>query len=149
MKSFFRSFFATLFAMLIVFLILACFIAVKTNEQPDVKDHSYLVIDINGDIPEYSLAAGLMSKMMGGSTESLTRILCNLEKVAVDDRIDGVLLKVSEGNSAGYAKLEEIRGAIEAVRAAGKPVYSFSDNLGRKALYLAAACDSIYIRRLI
>jgi protease IV len=146
MKSFFKSFFAALFAILFVILVLVCVIAVKSSESPKIEDHSYLIIDVAGDIPEYSPAVGIMGEMMGGGggEESLTRILGNLEKAAVDDRIEGVVLSIG-GNNLGYAKIEEIRNAVKAVQKAGKPVYGYAEMLNRKKLILAGVCDSIFI----
>ena len=120
-------------------------IAAKSSQKPKIKDHSYLVIDIYGQITEYCPPSTFIGEIMGGSPETLTRILCNLKKVSVDDRIDGVILKISSSNSAGYAYLEEIRGAVKKVQAAGKKVYCFTDSMNRKAYYLAAACDSIFM----
>ena len=41
--------------------------------------------------------------------------------------------------------MEEIRDAIKNVRAAGKKVYAFSDSMNRGSLFLASACDSIFM----
>ena len=56
---------------------------------------SYLVIELYGDLPEYDPPGGVMSQLGGGDTETLQRILSNLQKAGVDDRIEGVVLKVS------------------------------------------------------
>jgi len=145
MKSFFRTFFAALLAMLIPVVIAVAVIASKTSQKPDIKDDSYLIIDIYGEILEYNPPDDIMAELFGSSPETLTRILSNLEKAAVDDRIKGVLVKISSHNSMGYASVEEVRAAIHRVREAGKPVYAFSDAINRKGLFLASACDSIYM----
>lgn len=145
MKSFFRTFSAVLLALSLPVAIAAIVLGVKANEKPKIKDGSYLIIDIYGEILEYNPPDDLMAELFGSAPETLYRILSNLEKAAVDDRIKGVIIKVSSNNSMGYASVEEMRGAIRRVREAGKPVYAFSDAINRKGLLLAAACDSIYM----
>jgi protease-4 len=141
---FWKCFFATLFAFVVMALVVVGIVASKADSKKEIKAHSYLVVDIYGDIAEYDPPAGVMGEIMGGKPETLQRILSNLEKAGVDKKIDGVIFKISSSNSAGLAMLEEMRGAIKKVRAAGKKVYAYTDSMDRKAFYLAAACDSIY-----
>lgn len=144
MKAFFRSFFATILAIIVLFAIVAGIAVSKMESKPKIKDHSWLVVDIYGEILEYDPPTGIMGEIMGGKPETLHRILCNLEKMCVDDRIDGVIMKLSSSNTAGRASMEEMRGAIKKVQKAGKKVLAFSDSFDRRVYYLAAACDSIY-----
>jgi len=144
-KSFLRSFFATLLAMLMVFVIIVGIVASKTSDKPKIEDGSWLVIDLYGEITEYSPPTNLMGMIVGGEGETLTRILCNLDKVCVDDRIEGVIFKMSASNGAGRAMLEEMRGAIKKVQASGKKVYGYSDSMNRHTYYLAGACDSLFM----
>ena len=145
MKSFLRSFFATLLAMLMVFVIIVGIVASKTSDKPEIEDGSWLIIDLYGEITEYSPPTNLMGMIIGGEGETLTRILCNLDKVCVDDRIEGVIFKMSASNGAGRAMLEEMRGAIKKVQASGKKVYGYSDSMNRHTYYLAGACDSLFM----
>ena len=136
MKTFLQSFFASLMALLfLVFLVLAI-IAVHAPSRPGIKDHSYLVIDLYGAIPEYDPPLGPMESLLGGEFETLHRILGNLKKAKVDDRIEGVIIKISASSYTGYAKLQEIRNALKDVRSAGKKVYAFSDFMDRKTYYV-------------
>ncbi|MBN1885848.1 MAG: signal peptide peptidase SppA [Candidatus Krumholzibacteriota bacterium] len=145
MKSFFRAFLASFLAIVVVILVVVGVVASKANEKSKIEDHSWLVIDIYGDVTEFDPPGGILSEVMGGKPETLQRILSNLEKVRHDDRIDGVILKLSSANNLGAAKMEEIRGAVGAVRASGKKVYGWADSMDRGTYYLAAACDSIYM----
>lgn len=148
MKSFFKSFFASLLAIVVVLGILmligAGFVASTSKEEP-IKEGSYLVIDLYGGIEEYNPPSGVMAEITGGKPETLTRILGNLKKAAVDDKIKGVILKMSASNSAGLAMIEEMRGAIKNVQEHGKKVYGFADTMNRKTYYLAGACDSVFM----
>lgn len=143
MKTFWNCFFATILAVVVTGAIVVGVVASKGESKRKIEGRSYLVIDVYGDIAEYDAPSGVLGAV-SGKPETLQRILDNLEKAAVDKRIDGVIFKISSTNSAGLAMCEEMRGAIKKVRAAGKKVYAYADALNSKALYLAAACDSIY-----
>ncbi|HSG27326.1 MAG TPA: hypothetical protein VLA34_02510, partial [Candidatus Krumholzibacterium sp.] len=129
MRSFLRSFFASLMAILVVIVVVMGIVVVKSSSKTEIKDNSWLVIDLYGTIDEYSPPGGVMSEIVGGKPETLTRILGNLEKVAVDDRIEGVVIKMSSSNTAGLAMLEEIRGAVKRVQESGKKVIGFADSM--------------------
>jgi protease-4 len=146
MKAFFRSFFASLLALLVVVFIIAGIAGSKASKKPKIEDHSYLVVDVYGDIPPYYPPDGAIAEILaGGEPETVHRILTNLEKAEVDDRIEGVIMKISSSNSLGAASIEEVRNAIKDVRASGKNVYAFADALDRNSIFLASACDSIFV----
>lgn len=145
MKAFFRTFFATLLAIVVLVAAVVGVIAIKSSQKPKIKDHSYLVVDIYGEILEYDPPGGVMMEVLGGGPETLHRILGNLEKAAVDDRIDGVIMKLSGSNTLGTAMRGEIRDAVKKVRASGKKVYAFADYMDSRVYMIAAACDSIYM----
>ena len=144
MRVFWNCFFATILAFVVTVFVIVGIVASKGDTKKKIEDRSYLIVDVYGDIAEYEPPAGVMGEVLGGKPETLQRILGNLEKAAVDKRIDGVIFKISSSNGAGLAMLEEMRGAIKKVRATGKKVYAYTDSMDRNAFYLAAACDSIY-----
>jgi len=146
MRSFFHTFFAVLFSLILIILIAAAFSLSRLGGgKVDIKDHTYLVIDIYGRILEYNPPTSIMGEIFGEEPETLQKILDNLEKARVDKRIDGVILKVSSSNTAGLAKLQEIRNAVKRLRDSGKKVLCYSDSMDRWAYYLAASCDSIFM----
>ena len=147
------NFIKTVIAVLVAQILLAFAIffgfgimtALLTSQgQVRVADGSWLVIDVYGEIEPYDPPESISSSIFG-EVETQTRILTNLEKAAADERIAGVIMKVSSSNSLGLASIGEIRDAVARVRDAGKPVVAFSDALDRDALYLASACDSIFM----
>ncbi len=143
MKAFFRSFFASLLALIVLIAVILGVIAWRSSRKSKIHDHSYLIVDIYGQILEYDPPADVLSQLLEKRPLTLQNIIDNLEKASVDKRIDGVILKISSSNSAGMAKLNEIRRAVRKVQKAGKKVYGFSDAMDRKTYYLAAACDLI------
>ncbi len=145
MKAFIRTFFATMLAIIVLFAVVIGVLAAKTSQKEKIEDRSWLVLDIYGDIPEYDPPSDPMSQLMGGSPETLQRLLDNLDKARIDERIEGVIMKICSSNTLGMAKVQELRDAIARVRADGKPVYCYSDAMAKKSYYLAAACDSIFM----
>jgi protease-4 len=109
-----------------------------------VDKGSWLVVDVYGDIPPYDAPESISSSIFREG-QTLTTILDNLDKAAADKRINGVIMKVSSSNSLGLASIEELRDAIGRVQKAGKEVLAYSDGLDRNSLYLASACDSIFM----
>lgn len=144
MKTLLWSFLGTLLALIFLILAVAGGVAIKTGGGPDVDGGDWLVFDLYGGLPEYDPPSDPMSKILGEGGNTLTRVLENLEKARHDDRIDGVLFKIGP-NGAGWASIEEIRHALLSFREAGKPAYAWSDNLDLKGLFLASACDSIFM----
>ncbi|HEX5132333.1 MAG TPA: S49 family peptidase [Candidatus Krumholzibacteria bacterium] len=148
--NFVKTILAVLVAQLLIVATIVFGLVVVTalftgEETMNVADNSWLVMDVYGEIPTYDPPESIASSVLDGDQETLDRMLTNLEKAAVDDRIAGVVLKVSSANSLGLASMGELRAAIARVRDAGKPVIAFSDGLDRNSLYLASACDSIFM----
>ncbi|MBN1222317.1 MAG: signal peptide peptidase SppA [Candidatus Aminicenantes bacterium] len=148
MKAFLRSFFASLLAFLVVigtFVSIAGFFVLQSGKKAKIAERSYLVIDIYGKVLEFDPAPDFLSKVMGGDPLTLQSILSSLEMAKVDDRIDGVIFKLSSSNTAGAAMLQEIRKAVRGIRESGKKVYAYADSIDRKTYSLAACCDSIFM----
>lgn len=143
MKSFLRTLLAVLVGQLILVLIVAGVIVGKTKEKPQVKDGSALVQDLNGGIPDAEPAGGL--PFAGGGPTHMA-ILENLEKARHDARIRAVVLRVGQPG-IGMAKTNELRERIAQLRAAGKPVWAYTEGLGARSLSLGGACDSLFLMR--
>jgi len=146
MKTFWVSLGAGVLALVLVIGIVVGLVARKMDEKAEIKDHSWLHIDLYGSLPEFDPPSGLAGTLTGGDSQTLQSVLTNLEMAAGDKRIDGVVLQLSASNDAGRGKLEEIRRGIARVQAAGKPVLAFADYIDLKVLYTAAACDSFFCR---
>ena len=144
MKSFFTQVLAMLTTIILIVLLLIIILAVSSSDTPSIKDNSYLTINLEGGLPEYTQPQDLQAKIMGESQESLQRILGNLAKARVDERIDGVIFRI-HGDGMGYAMMEEIRAAIDSCQAAGKMIYAYATSMSRNSMYLAATCDSIFM----
>jgi len=144
MKSFFKIVLATFVAICLFIVLILIIISLATSDEPQIKRDSFLVIDYEDELYEYAPAGGIEAKILGAEPETLNRILINLKKAAVDKKIKGVIFRI-HGAGGGYGMLEEIRQAIKAFQVTEKKVYAFATTMSRKALFLASACDSIFM----
>lgn len=144
MKSFFKMVLAIITSIIFLFLLVIIIIAISVGGGPDIKKHSYLIVNYGGELLEYTPTDGIETKILGEDVETLQRILSNLEKAAVDKKIDGVIFRIY-GAAGGYAMMQEIRSAIQTCQDSGKAVYAFAETLSRSSMFLAAACDSVFV----
>ena len=143
MQAFARSLLASVLGFLLVITLVLGVAAWRLDNQSKIEKHSWLHLDLYGELPEYDPPSGLAGAL-GGGGQTLQSVLTSLEMAAADERIDGVVLQMSAAQGAGNAKLEEIRNAVQRVRDSGKPVFAYADNIDLKVLYTAAACDSFF-----
>ncbi|TZF88482.1 signal peptide peptidase SppA [Cognatilysobacter lacus] len=75
----------------------------------------------------------------------LRDVLRALEAARTDKNIERVFLHVDELQAGGMASLREVADAIARVRAAGKPVIAFSEQMDQKQYLLAAQANEVYL----
>ncbi|MBD2306058.1 signal peptide peptidase SppA [Chroococcidiopsis sp. FACHB-1243] len=163
LKQTFASAIGTLLGLLLFFglsisgmLVILVALAAQDNE-PQVKDRSVLVYDLSlniTDAPRNSSTSALIQNALSGEsnrTIALRTVLDTLEKARRDPKIIGIYLDGSNGaedGSSGYAKLKEVRGALEKFRAAGKKIIAYSSSWGEKEYYLSSVADTIVLNPL-
>jgi protease-4 len=111
---------------------------------PHVEPGSILVMDIEGEYVE-APEAPLLARLLGTEQRPFAALLSDLRKAERDERLAAVVLRVRP-LAIGWAKAQEIRGAIRDVSAAGRKtiayleVSSFGANL---EYYVASAADEV------
>ena len=110
--------------------------AAEEESKPIRENWAHIII--KGDYPEGPQMPGLF----GDVTESLSKLTQRLEKASEDKSLSGVILHI-KGTSVGWAKLNEIRQAIQKVRKKDKKVYAWIESGMTKDYLLATACDEI------
>ncbi len=145
--GFFHSLLRSVLLTLCTVIILAGLVAgafwLHGKRGAKVDKDSWLVLDLYGSLHEYHTPGGPLAMITGGDETTLQDMLDDLGKAALDDRIAGVIFRISSSNDAGWAKLQELRRAVDKVQAAGKPVYAWGDALDLRAMYLASGCNKI------
>ena len=137
------AFLGTLAALFFV-LLFGASLLLSGDTTPRVESASVLELDLGGPIPEVAPLDPIGS-LVGARATTLRAVTEALEKAAADDRIAAVWLK-PDGVSASWATLSEVRTALEAYRAGGKPLLASSGAGGfsEAAYYLASTADSVF-----
>ena len=157
MWQFFKYTLATLmglflFLIVSVLMILGIGAAMSGGESEfEVKENSILKLDLNRPIVENASTEednpfATIPNPFFESTEKigLIQILSALERARIDNNVKGIYLDVSFP-MAGYAKLTEIRNALEKFKRSGKFIYAYANSYSEKAYYIASVADEAYL----
>jgi protease-4 len=112
-------------------------------EQSVSIDGGVLVWEVGGDLNE-ERDDSFWGQVRRGGAMTMPEVLFSLYRAAEDDRITGLMLDL-RGASFDWAKVEEIRGAIQNFHDHGKPVVAYMDGGGTRDYALAAAADRIVL----
>ena len=120
-------------AMLLLYFIVA--------QEPAVPARATLVLKPSGELLE--VQPGFV---LGGGNELTVRGYIELiRKAKGDARITGILLKPGGINSPFWAKIQELRGALEDFKSSGKRVHAWLEYGGDREYYLASVADRIFL----
>ena len=111
-----------------------------------VPAHSYIEIDLSGDLQEYT-APDFWSRLFLPTRQlSLYDLWMNIRKARADPRVDTLLFRLGY-LSCNWAKVSEIRDAVLDFRKSGKKAYAYIDEAPDfdKEYFLATACDRIIL----
>jgi protease IV len=128
---------------MIVIVGIAIVVSALRGNRPSIQDNSVLALTVSGSMPDY-VPDDPFRRIFGGQPQSLGSLMAQFRKAKVDKRITAVLLDI-DMSEVGWAKSEEIRGAIEDFRTSGKPVYAYMETGLNKDYYIATACDKIFV----
>jgi protease-4 len=115
-----------------------------TEKRTVVPDNATLILQLEGDIPERPPIEFPIPFFEQQTSSTVKDVWELLRKAAVDSRIKAVVIE-PRGISAGWAKLEEIRGDLEQFRKSGKPLIAYLKGPTTREYYLATAADRIYM----
>lgn len=154
MRPFWRSFWASILAyivlsILVIFLInVVVFTLAGSLMQSDglkISDNSYLEMNLNFDIKE---RGGIettndfnnpISKSYG-----IHQIGSVLEKAKNDERIKGIVLKISNVNM-GLSTIDNLRDYLKDFKSSGKFIIAYGETFSMGAFYLNSIADKIYL----
>ena len=137
-----------LILLLVIFMVF--FGVMSGGVPPALPDKAALVIQPNGFLVEQlegdPLDRALAELAGDGKPQTLVQdIVEALEFAKDDDRIELVLLDLSNVLGGGLNKLQHVAAAIEEFKASGKQVVASADFMTQHAYYLAAHADEIYL----
>jgi len=112
--------------------------------RTSVPENSVLILDVSGNLPDYSADDPLARAFGMGEPQSFSNLLLQLRKAKVDSRVGAVLLDINFPG-IGWGKADELRDAIKDFRTSGKPIYSYMEIGMNKEYYIAAATDKVFL----
>lgn len=144
MKNWFWGLLSGMFLMVLL-IIGAGILGWYLQEQPpEISDNSLLELKLEGDIPE-QVSPDIPAQILEGEQPvTFIPLLREIEKASVDTRIKGILLKPF-GLGLGWAKLQQLRRALELFQSKGKRVVAWMGTGGAKEYYLASVANAIYL----
>jgi protease IV len=131
-----------LLVVIIIFLglfIIGGFIYLQFNQEPYIPEKAYLKIELSGPLAD--TAPSRFPGISSGAV-SIQDLWYQLERAAMDERIKGVLLRISSLDT-GFAKVEEIGRLLKNFSRSKKPVMAFIIDGGLKEYYLASFADKV------
>ncbi len=152
MKEFSKYVLATMVGVVIIVIVFAVIgvasvtRALSSSESEiSVKDHSVLVLNLNGAISEQAKSdpLGIIFGRTVGKT-GLNDILSAIQKAKTNSKIEGIYIETGL-LSTGYSTAQEIRHALEDFKSSGKWIYAYGDNYTQGAYYVASVADSLFL----
>ncbi len=141
-------FFGLLLLVLILFVVA---MGKSATAGKSLQDRTTLVIAPEGKLVEQYSAdpvSRALAKAVGdnGADEVQLRDLIRAIEAARDDKkIERVVLQLDKLQPSGFASMREVVAALQDLRASGKQVVAFSENMSQSQYLLAAQANEIYL----
>ncbi|MBN8798479.1 MAG: signal peptide peptidase SppA, partial [Stenotrophomonas nitritireducens] len=141
-------FFGLLFLLLIVFLVA---MGKGASSAKILQDRTTLVIAPEGRLVEqYSTdpVSRALAKAVGDNNAEeiqLRDLIRAIEAARDDKKIERVVLELDKLQPSGFASMREVAAALQALRASGKQLVAFSENMSQSQYLLAAQADEVYL----
>jgi len=158
MKSFFKGFlssflgatFGVVFGLFILISALAGLISVLSGEgdgdrnSMSLKQDSVIVLDLSQPVSEISQESFL------GTYENynLHDIREALQEASEDEKIKGLMIKMTSGVPMGWSTAKELRKIISDFLESNKSVVAYGEYADEKALYISSVANKIYMHPL-
>ena len=134
--------------LLLIVITAATFFYYMVGRPPAVKAHSYLELNLSGEIAERAIP-NFFTLLFGQEPLSMYDLWMNIRKAKRDDRIQSLLLRLGY-LQCNWAKINELRQAVLDFRQSGKKAYAYIEEAPEfdKEYFLATACDKIILHPL-
>ncbi len=137
--------------LLVVVATVAVAVFLATRGPEPLPERMVLTLDLDRGLAETPSRNVLARLIPDEGPYRLRRFVEAMQAAADDDRVVGLFARVGGGGGMSMAHAEEVRAAVRAFRAAGKPTAVFSDSIGgfgpgTVAYYVASAFDEIWLQ---
>lgn len=138
-----------LFLVIVIGLLVLAF----RDDKPAIEDGVALVIAPRGQLVEQLTAPSfdqVIDEVTGSVTEEtlLKDVLDAIEAARDDDRLELLVLELSNFGGARLTKLQDVGKALDDFRTSGKKVIAVADFYEQDSYYLAARADEILIHKM-
>ncbi|MBT2767770.1 signal peptide peptidase SppA [Stenotrophomonas sp. ISL-67] len=140
------------FGMLLLVLVLFVFAMGKGASSSRVlQDRTTLVIAPEGRLVEQFSAdpvSRALAKAIGDNSAEevqLRDLVRALDAAREDKKIERVVLQLDKLQPSGFASMREVAAALQELRASGKDIVAYSDNMSQWQYLLAAQAKEIYL----
>lgn len=106
------------------------------------KQPQFVEIKLRGPVVEYNQYSSWFRPGYR-TVHGFTKLIDKLED---DDEVSGILIRF-EGFSAGWARIQEMRDALEEFKASGKVIVVYAEYYSNGSFYLASVADKIYLAK--
>lgn len=124
------------------------------DSSPKVPKDSLLVLSPTGFLSEYEPELdpvdAISAEVLGNAVaqESVYELITLIQHAKEDDRIQGMVLSLSQFTGGGLDKIQLLSDAIADFRSAGKKVYASGDYYSQSQYLLASQADELYMNPL-
>ncbi len=106
-------------------------------------DGGVLIWRVGGSFPE-ERDDSFIGQMRGAEEITLSEVVFGLHRAAEDERITGLVMDF-RSLGTDWAKIEEIRLAVEEFKSFDKPVYAYFDGASTREYALAVTADKVFM----
>ncbi|WP_313344483.1 signal peptide peptidase SppA [Stenotrophomonas sp.] len=141
-------FFGFLFLVLVLFVIA---MGKGASAGKALEDRTTLVIAPEGRLVEQFSAdpvSRALAKAVGDNSADevqLRDLVRALEAARQDKKIERVVLQLDKLQPSGFASMREVAASLQELRASGKQIVAYSDNMSQWQYLLAAQANEIYL----
>lgn len=123
----------------------------KSKDKVSVEDNSILKVELDYPMAERSKKEKPFQRIIRELNDQKQQVayrdvLKSIRKASGDEKIKGILIETT-GVPNSFAKLEEVRESLSNFKDSGKFVYSYSNILTQKGLYISSVADSVFVQR--
>lgn len=139
--------------LLFVAVVVAALVLLFRSDEPDIADTTALVVAPEGRLVEQltgpSFERLLDKARVAATPETLLKdVLDAIEAGREDERVQVLVLELSNFDGAGLTKLQDVGAAIVDFKSSGKKVVAAADSYGQDAYYLAAHADEVLMHHM-
>ena len=102
------------------------------------------VFKLKGPLPEQPDSSGIAALLGDKAPANMFNLLKKLRHARSDDNLKAVIFEIDQA-ALGMGQIQEVRAQFEALRAADKDVWVFSEHLGNGTLMLGSAASRLVL----